>query len=349
MKLNIFKTLALGVLTMGFVACDEDFTKADYDAPIASAGVLPTVTTGEVGAFGESAIIDASMTLVEGAAPTNWGVLVSTSAEPTLAGSIKVEGDITKTSQKFAVSGLTDKTHYYYRTFVSDGVSVAFGETKEFTTDGEAWGSEQGYWSFATAAEADAYLPYRAMLGATHSSAFGFTTCNMAALYGQEFYGVASTMFDPNKLFNQLSGSLATYGVMNAAGFKMDFTGMYFPKVWFDATMIQMYFGATDYPGHFDVYVSKEPITDAAGLQTAVKVGSSKGTGKAQELYATNMETSSKEPMKFDIPMDYWGETYIYIVSTADYTGSFSGETSYGIVVFGYGLDVTVPKEATEE
>ena len=347
MKLNIFKTLALGVLTMGFVACDEDFTKADYDAPIAATGVLPTVTTGEVGAFGESAIIDASMTLVEGAAPTNWGVLVSTSAEPTLAGSIKVEGDITKTSQKFAVSGLTDKTHYYYRTFVSDGVSVAFGETKEFTTDGEAWGSEQGYWSFGTAAEADAYLPYRAMLGATHASAFGFTTCNMLALYGQEFYGVASTIFDPNKLFNQLSGSLATYGVMNAAGFKMDFTGMYFPKVWFDATMIQMYFGSTDYPGHFDVYVSNEPITDAAGLQTAVKVGSSKGTGKAQELYATNMETSSKEPMKFDIPMDYWGETYIYIVSTADYTGSFSGETSYGIVVFGYGVEVTVPK--TEE
>ena len=343
MKLNIFKTLALGVLTMGFVACDEDFTKADYDAPIAAAGVLPTVTTGEAGAFGESAIIDASMTPVEGVTPTNWGVLVSTSAEPTLAGSIKVEGDITKTSQKFAVSGLTDKTNYYYRTFVSDGVSVAYGETKEFTTDGEAWGTEQGYWSFATAAEADAYLPYRAMLGATHSSAYGFTTCNMVNLYGREFYGVVSTMFDPVKLFGQLSGSLATYAVMNAAGFKMDFTGMYFPKVWFDATMIQMYFGDTEYPGHFDVYVSKEPITDAAGLQSAVKIGSSKGTGKAQELYATNMETSSKEPMKFDIPMDFWGETYVYIVNTADYTGSM-GEQSYGIVVFGYGVEVTVPK-----
>ena len=343
MKLNIFKTLALGVLTMGFVACDEDFTKADYDAPIAAAGVLPTVTTGEAGAFGESAIIDASMTPVEGVTPTNWGVLVSTSAEPTLAGSIKVEGDITKTSQKFAVSGLTDKTHYYYRTFVSDGVSVAYGETKDFTTDGEAWGAEQGYWSFATAAEADAYLPYRAMLGATHSSAYGFTTCNMVNLYGREFYGVVSTMFDPVKLFGQLSGSLATYAVMNAAGFKMDFTGMYFPKVWFDATMIQMYFGDTEYPGHFDVYVSKEPITDAAGLQSAVKIGSSKGTGKAQELYATNMETSSKEPMKFDIPMDFWGETYVYIVNTADYTGSM-GEQSYGIVVFGYGVEVTVPK-----
>lgn len=346
MKLNIFKTLALGVLTMGFVACDEDFTKADYDAPVATAGILPEVVTGDADAFGESALIEASMTPVEGAAVTNWGVLVSTSAEPTLAGSIKMEGDVATPATTFAVTGLTDKTHYYYRTFVSDGVSVAYGETKEFTTNGDAWGSEQGSWSFATAADADNYLPYRTMLGATHSSAAGFTTVSMAALYGQEFYGVASTVFDPLKLFNTLSGSLVTYGVTNAAGFKMNFDGMFFPKVWFDATMIEMYFGETTYPGHFDVYVSHNPIETAADLQNATKIGSSKGTGKAQELYATNQETSSKEPMKFDIPMEYWGESYVYIVSTADYTGEFSGETSFGIVVFGYGIEVTVPATA---
>ena len=346
MKLNIFKTLALGVLTMGFVACDEDFTKADYDAPIAAAGVLPEVTTGDADAFGESALIAASITPVEGAAATNWGVLVSTSAEPTLAGSIKMEGDLATTSKTFAVTGLTDKTHYYYRTFVSDGVSVAYGETKEFTTNGDAWGSEQGYWSFATAAEADAYLPYRAMLNASHSSAAGFTTVSMAALYGQEFYGVASTVFDPVKLFNTLSGSIVTYGVTNAAGFKMNFDGMFFPKVWFDATMIQMYFGETTYAGHFDVYVSHDPIETAADLQNATKIGSSIGSSKAQELYATNMETSSKEPMKFDIPMEYWGESYVYIVSTSDYNGVFGGDTSFGIVVFGYGIEVTVPATA---
>lgn len=347
MKLNIFKTLALGVLTMGFVACDEDFTKAEYDAPIAAAGVLPKATTGDADAFGESALISASISPVEGATATNWGLLVSTNPEPSLAGSIKVEGDMAVPSTTFSVTGLTDKTHYYYRTFVSDGVSVAFGETKEFTTNGDAWASEQGFWSFATAAEADAYLPYRAMLGATHSSACGFTTVNMAALYGQEFYGVASTVFEPNVLFNTLSGSIVTYGVMNAAGFKMDFTGMYFPKVWFDVTMIEMYFGETTYPGHFDVYVSHNPIETAADLQNAVKIGSSKGAGKAQELYATNQATSSKEPMKFDVPSEYWGESYVYIVSTADYNSSFSGETSFGVVVFGYGVEVTVPK--TEE
>ena len=56
------------------------------------------------------------------------------------------------------------------------------------------------------------------------------------------------------------------------------------------------------------------------------------------------METSSKEPMKFDIPMEYWGESYVYIVSTSDYNGVFGGDTSFGIVVFGYGIEVTVPK-----
>ena len=151
-------------------------------------------------------------------------------------------------------------------------------------------------------------------------------------------------MFDPVKLFNTLSGSLVTYGVTNAAGFKMNFDGMFFPKVWFDATMIQMYFGETTYAGHFDVYVSHEPIETAADLQNATKIGSSIGSSKAQELYATNMETSSKEPMKFDIPMEYWGESYVYIVSTSDYNGVFGGDTSFGIVVFGYGIEVTVPK-----
>ena len=344
MKLNIFKTLALGVLTMGFVACEVDYEKADYDAPLPSATALTKPTTGTVGAFGESAIIDASITPTEGI--TNWGVLVSTSEEPTLAGSIKVDGDITKTSQKFAVSGLTEGTQYYYRTFVSNSIDIEFGDTQSFTTDGAAWGTEQGYWAFATAAEADAYLPYRAMLDATNASAKPFMTCSMINLYGADFYGVASSVFNPEILFGQLSGSLTTYGVTNAAGFKMNFTGMYFPKVWFDATMIQLYFGEETYPGHFDVYVSHSPIESAADLQTAVKIGSSKGTTKAHELYVTNMETTAAAPLKFDIPMEYWDESYVYIVSTSDYYGDFSGEASFGIVVFGYGLEVTVPKTA---
>ena len=341
MKLNIFKTLAWGVLLMGFAACEKDYEKADYDAPLAEAGILPTLTTGEVGAFGESAIIDASIEGAEGTAITNWGVLVSTTPEPTLAGSIKVEGDITKTSQKFAVSGLTEGTHYYYRAFVTDGVSIAFGDTKEFTTDGAAWGVQEGYWMFATAEEADQHFPYRAILDATHESACGFTTTTLENLFAN-IYGITSSIWDPEVMYYQGSASQTTMAVTNAAGFKFDFTGMYFPKVWFDAIQIQAYFGETGYPGHFDVYVSNELIEDMATLENAVKIGSSKGPGKAQELYATNLMTS--EPMKFDIPMEFWGETYIYVVNTSDYDGKFSGAKDFGVTIFGYGLEVTAPK-----
>lgn len=349
MKLNIFKTLAWGVLVMGFAACEKDYNKADYDAPLAETGILPTVTTGEVGAFGESAIIDASIEGAEGTVITNWGVLVSTSSEPTLAGSIKVEGDLAKTSQKFAVSGLKDGEHYYYRSFVSDGVGVAYGETKEFTTDGAAWGVQETYegLGFDSEEKTNNLFPYRAKLAEVEYEpgveAYGFTACNMINLYGQEFYGLVSTFFDPVALFETLKGSPAASAVWNVAGFKVDFSGVYFPKVWYDVTMMQMYFGATDYPGHFDVYVSKEPITDMAGLEAAVKIGSSKDAGKAQNLYATNMETDDKERMLFDIPMDFWGETYVYISNISDLAGVMS-DPNYGIVVFGCGIQYTAPK-----
>jgi hypothetical protein len=109
--------------------------------------------------------------------------------------------------------------------------------------------------------------------------------------------------------------------------------------------MIEMYFGYTEYPGHFDVYVSLNPIETAEDLQSATKIGSSKGSSEAHLLYATNQQTSSEVPMKFDIPMEYWGESYVYIVSIADYNCSFSGEPSFGIIVFGYGLEATIPED----
>lgn len=229
-------------------------------------------------------------------------------------------------------------------------IKIACSDDEHFVTitvqqEAIVYTTQKGYWAFATADDANNYLPYRAILAATHSTACGFTTVNMVNIYGQEFYGVASTMFEPEVLFNTLTGELVTYAVTNAAGFKFDFTGMAYPKVWFDAAMMQMYFRETNYAGHFDVYVSKEPIEDAAGLQNAVLIGSSKGTSSAQQYYATAMETSQDDPMMFDIPKDFWGESYIYIVSTADYNASFGGDPSFGIVVFGYGLEVQVPAE----
>ena len=239
-----------------------------------------------------------------------------------------------------------------FKTLTSDGFGVydrnsgeIFAKYLDYNCKDLTGKQEQGYWEFATAADADNYLPYRAKLKDNYDSGYGFTTVNVKNLYGEEFYGVTSTIFDPMELFYKLSGMLATDGVTNAAGFKFDFNGYYYPRVWFDVTMIQMYFGATSYPGHFDVYVSHNPIETTDDLKNATKIGSSKGSSEAQLLYATNQQTSSEVPMKFDIPMEYWGESYIYIVSTADYDGGFSGEPSLGIIVFGYGLEAITPQK----
>ena len=346
MKLNIFKTLALGVLVMGFTACEKDYNKADYDRPLPESTPLPQVATGTAGAFAETAIIDASITPVEGMNIQSWGLLVGANENLTLSSAaIMLEGDADQTSQTFAVSGLTDKTQYYYCTYATNGVDVAYSEIATFTTNGDGWETAEAYVGFATAEEADAYLPYRAILDASHSSAFGFTTVSMFALYEQEFYGVASTLFEPNMLFNELTPKQATITVTNAAGFKMDFTGMYFPKVYFDVEMMQAFFGATDYPGHFDMYVSNTPIETLEDLEAAVKIGSSKDEGSAQELYVTNMYTSSTDPIYGEIPMEYWGEAYVYIVNAAVYDAAY-GDPNFGIVIYGYGLEASVAKSA---
>lgn len=353
MKLNIFKTLALGVLVMGFTACEKDYNKADYDRPLPESTPLPQVATGTAGAFAETAIVDASITPVEGMNIQSWGLLVGANENLTLSSaSIMLEGDADKTSQTFAVSGLTDKTQYYYCTYATNGVDVAYSEIATFTTNGDGWETAEAYVGFTTAEEADAYLPYRAILDATHSSAAPFTSVTMFNIYqvvfGQEvpdFYGVVSSLFDPLALFNEVSVAQNTNGVMNVAGFKMDFTGMYFPKVYFDVEMMQNFFGETTYPGHFDMYVSNTPIETLEDLEAAVKIGSSKDEGSAQELYVTNMYTSSADPIYGEIPMDYWGETYVYILNTASASAQFS-ELNFGIVIYGYGLEATVAKSA---
>jgi hypothetical protein len=345
MKLNIFKTLALGVLTVGFVACEKDYEKSDYDAPIAFTSKLPEVVTGDAEPCGVSAIFTCEMTPMEDATTTNWGILVSKSEVPTLASSKKVEASLDQTSIKVALSNLDDLTTYYYRSFASDGYNVVYGETKSFKTDVAAWHNVPRPVSFLTTADADKYMPYRTLLAATHTGAFGPTTVD-CSLVGLPMGAVCATVIDPVALFGTGQATVVTDAVYNLMGFEYDFTGMLFPSVSFDVIMLQLLFNMTDLPGHFEVYVSDEPIVDEATFEKAVKIGSSTDAGKAQELYATNQETSSKEPMKFDIPMEYWGESYVYIVSTADYTGDFSGETSFGIVVFGYGIEVTVPATA---
>ncbi len=347
MKLNIFKTLALGVLTVGFVACEKDYEKSDYDTPIAFTSKLPEVVTGDAEPCGVSAIFTCEMTPMEDATTTNWGILVSKSEVPTLASSKKVEASLDQTSIKVALSNLDDLTTYYYRSFASDGYNVVYGETKSFKTDVAAWHNVPRPVSFLTTADADKYMPYRTMLAATHTGAFGPTTVD-CSLVGLPMGAVCATVLDPIALFGTGQGSVVTDAVYNLMGFEYDFTGLLFPSVSFDVIMLQALFGMTDLPGHFEVYVSDEPIVDEATFEKAVKIGSSTDAGKAQELYAINMQTSPDNPMKFNIPMDFWKKSYVYLYNKSDFEGKYA-PANLGVFVLGYTIETTELKPTTEE
>ena len=349
MKLNIFKTLALGVLTVGFVACEKDYEKSDYDAPIAFTSKLPEVVTGDAEPCGVSAIFTCEMTPMEDATTTNWGILVSKSEVPTLASSEKVEASLDQTSIKVALSNLDDLTTYYYRSFASDGYNVVYGETKSFKTDVAAWHNVPRPVSFLTTADADKYMPYRTMLAATQpSSAFGPTTVD-CSLVGLPMAAVCATVLDPVTLFTAGQAYIASDAVYNLMGFEYDFTGMLFPSVSFDVIMLQALFkDMTEYPGHFEVYVSDEPIVDEATFEKAVKLGSSTDPGKAQELYAINMQSSPDNPMKFNIPMDFWKKSYVYLYNKSDFEGTY-GPANLGVLVLGYTIETTELKPTTEE
>lgn len=348
MKLNIFKTLALGVLTMGFVACETDYDKADYDAPLEASTILPEVTTGDAELFGVLANITCEMTPVEGANPTNWGLLLNTSENLTLAGSAKYEGKITETTATFAISGLQENTKYYYCTFVSDGYNVAYGDTLAFET-GKAWEVKKETYDFATAEDADTHMPYRVMLHATDPEALGPTTVGFLHNFGLGGYVVVSAILDPVAFYERMEANLLTFGVMNASGFKCDFTGALFPAVTVDVLSNSLFFqGGGAAIGHFDVYVSNEPINDLYGVAGATKIGSSKDGGTEQKLYIANGDGGDPTihtPMTFSVPEDFWGECYVYIVNQSDYDGSVYGAVDYGIAIRGYAIETTVEPE----
>lgn len=354
MKLNIFKTLAWGILVMGFVACEKDIDKADYDAPLAGPTILPEVTTGDVELFGVLANITCEMTPVEGANPTNWGLLISENQTLSLAGSQMYEGNIAANSATFAVSGLEENTTYYYRSFVTDGVNATFGETKEFET-GKAWTVQTKSYDFATAEKANEYMPYRRILAAADEKAFGPTTVQFLPMYGFTEYVVVSSILDPVAFYESFAAVLASPAVMNAAGFKYDFTGSLFPTVIVDVISNSTFFqDAAEVIGHFDVYVSKEPIEDLDGLAKATKFGSSRDSSPEQKLYVANSSSGNPNihtPLKFTVPKDFWGECYVYIVNKSDLEGAYFGTPDYGIAIRGYAIETTSPpaEETPEE
>ncbi len=343
MKFNIFSKLALGALAFAFVACEEDFTKADYDAPVAESRDLPTVTTGElVAATGDAAVVSIAIEeVVEGNPVLNWGVVVGTTENPTIAGSLISYADVAETSTNLMIGSLADNTTYYYRTFAYTEGGLAYGEVKSFQTSAAAW---ENQWSatglmwlpFTSAEEVEAAFPYRAMLAATHASAQPFMSIGGSPILGEGVGALVSSPFDANVLFSQGQGSLVCYGVHNIAGTYQDLSALAFPKVTLDILMMQYLFGMEDLDGHIDVYVSETEITSAEELAAATLIGSTSNNGQATVDYTRDYYTSAENPMSFDIPTKFWGPCYIYLSHKANYNnGVPEWNPDLGVVISG--------------
>lgn len=169
---------------------------------------------------------------------------------------------------------------------------------------------------FSSVEAINAAFSYRAMLGASHTSAQPFTTNDISTLFGQGVCALVSSPFDHEVLFTQLSGRLVTNSVHNVVGTKVQLADMRYPRVEIDAYQMQALFGMVDYPGHFDVYVSETEINTLDDLLKATHVASSKDCAD----YVNNYSTSSESPVAFDIPQEFCDkECYIYISNKACY------------------------------
>ena len=353
MKFNILSKLALGALAFAFVACDEDFVKADFDAPVAESHDLPTVATGElVAATGTSAVLSASIEeVVEGNPIVKWGVLVSTQEEPTLGGSMMATAQATETDAAVSVSGLSDETEYYYRTFAYTEGGLALGEVKNFRTSARMWEvqyEEVGQsMPFADVNSIDAAFPYRAIMNATHASTQGFIACDVSPIFGTSLAALVSSPFDGPGLFATTQGNLTCYASDNLAGTYVDLEGLKFPKIQIDLMMMQYLFGMDGYEGHLEVYASDKVIETAEDFAAATLIGSTANNGQASVDYLKDYQTSAENPMQFDIPSKYWGKCYIYLRNLTAYQAQkWAPSLDLGVIVLGVSFNYYQEKAA---
>ena len=346
MKLNIFSTLAFAALAFAFTACDEDYKKADFDLPVVEEHDLPTATTGDIVAVtGNSAIVAAELGSIVSTNPVIvWGVLVDTKPNVSLAGSTMFKQDASKENATIVLSGLADKTTYYYQTFAYTEGGVAFGEVKNFTTDSEAWAQNYemaaAYYDFSTLENIAGTFTSNLTINQGEGAPQTFVPVSLDALFGPgNGCGLASSVFDNNILFNQLSGQMLCDAAENLAGVQVSFKGKKFPEVIVSAIMIQMFFGMEGYDGHFSVYISENEITSAEDFANATLLGSSANNGQATIDYEQNMQTTSKNPMKFAIPADFWelDSCYIYLQHKANYGSSLDWSPNLGVLIAGMG------------
>lgn len=327
---NIIRTLLLGLTLTAFAACGDDLEKADYDKALVQP-TLPVVTTDAVEVYGTAAKATLTLTNPNDAAIQETGFVISSKENASLADSattiVYVSDVELGTPKTVAINDLVVGTTYYVKAFASVEGGITYGDTKTITaTDGyERVVDYSTDFSDMTGADIDDFTTVQ--LGST---VYPFTAVSLATLGVANQWGFSSSVFAPS-LFSTGSAALASYNENNLLSYKADLTGKGFSQVSIEGLNIAALFGSSypNYPGDFDVLISKEPITNETELAAATVLGTCKfSTDPTEDENFVNVITA-------DIPIDYDGECYITIHSNSYYASSGA---NLGVVITGFAL-----------
>lgn len=331
-RINILKTLLLGFTLVAFTACSEDLDKADYDRQGGN-GVLATVTTGAVDAYGIAAKAAITVDLPEGAQLKEAGFVVSTDEEMELTSPntqiIRAADVKAGESVITAITGLTPGKTYYVKAYAYTEGGIAYGETKTIVASNDYEQATDIAVDFTDPDFADGqYFTSTKLEGST----IGFQLMSLAAIFGVPQLAFVSSPYHPGYL-SQGSAQLASPEENNLLSFKADLTDMAFPSVSIDAFNLAALFGDsyTDCPGNFDVYVSATAPKSAGDLAGATLLGS---CGFSDDPTSPDFE---EKVVSYELPLSFNGECYITLHSHCGHPNYYAGN-NLGVIVLGFEL-----------
>lgn len=328
MKSYIFKTLLFGLALTGTVACSDDLNKADYDKPLVKADKIPTVTTGEIVVSGTAARAAANYQYEDGTIILKAGMIVSTSADASLADASTKFFDfssVDRGDQVVALTNLVAGTTYYVKAYAYVEGQMVYGETKTIKATDDFERKNVVDVDFEN--EQDLAL---LSVGNFANTVTGFKL-EPATFFGLRGYNLfTNTSFDHDFLTTG-QAAFASREEESVLNYELNLSDKNFAQVTVTGLNLCALFedGYPTCPGNFDVLVSPVPITTPEALEAAEKIGSCQ--------FPTDPTDANfvQKSVTCDIPITYTDKCYIgiYNRSVAATSKGNMGVMVAGIVV----------------
>lgn len=337
MKLNISKILTISAIALSVAACSDDLDKNDYNRVPSGENLATATTGGVVECYGKAAVVNINTQAIESNPVSACGVVFSSTdsldANLTVSadGATFVKADANQGSANVTLNDLEVDSTYYYRAFAYTTNGLSYGEIKKFKATADGWNIEPDInfnLNDATLDEDDDVFSTFQISGEQGSSSWSVVSLRM--LLGMNANGLVSTCFDPDAMFN--SGSGQDMGTVdNVLCMKLDLTGLRLPQVQFDMLNIAALFRETGYPASFTVYISDQPITDEASLESAKVLGTA-SFKKYEDLDDANKGLYSEDIFTFDLPTKYNKVAYVALRNNSN------TEKDFGVLMLGCAL-----------